>query len=354
MGELSFAIGRPTQVKPKQVKGFKSPSVGSVPQWRILPEELCHGLAFWIDTLPGTSFFQKRTRLLQSLTAFGAPCPWMADADRYDTWKEEFDAKTRVVLGLLQRNQTIRWIFKRFFTKIRIRRFPILNDTDPITLEPVETPVIIHSFSQRKTYVFEAESFATLAHKKLLHHDGQIPFPQFPKNPLTNESFTLGQQMSLLQQCRAAGYSSWSVESYVSSRYSLDLFFLFFKTPLRLHAIRSTLAALTSWDAMDILEDFIESQHRVHDAIYSTSLYKWAISKAPESPRIQSWRRLCLIWYEKDIFLEDPEMKAREFELLQLKTLPLCRQPTDLQELRFKSRSTLDGSRGLSRVPGNR
>ena len=185
-------------------------------------------------------------------------------------------------------------------------------------------------------------------------HEGQLPFPQFPKNPLTNESFSLAQQLSLLQQCREQGYSSWTLEAYVTSRYSLQTFLSFFKTPLRLSAIRTTLATLRTWEAIDTLSDFIESQHDDHSAQFYSTVYKWAIHHAPTSNRIQQWKSFCLKWYECDILIEDYDAKQAAFALLQQKTLPLCSTPTDLQALRFESRSTLDGRRGLTHVPGSR
>jgi hypothetical protein len=359
MKRLSFALGSPPPHSKRGTRDTKKPVLPRTPlpphrHWRILPSTQCDGLVFWIDTLPGASFLQKRTSLLHQMDQIETSDCWSFDRDTQTASRDDRLQKANRVMELLHQNQTIRWILKRFLTRARLFRFPILNDTDPITLEAVETPIQIPSFAQRKTYVFEAESFARLVHKKLLAHDGQIPLPQFPKNPLTNEPFSFTQQMSLLQQCREAGYSSWTLEAYVASRYDREQFFCFFKTPLRLSAIRTTLATLRTWEAIDTLMDFVESQHTAHSAQFYATVYKWAIQYAPTSTRIESWRKLCLQWYEQDLLIEDPDSKQVAFRVLQAKTLSLCSSPTDLQELRFKTRSTLDGSRRISTVPGSR
>lgn len=358
MKRLSFAIGSPpprsTRQK-KEKKNWKAPrsEVSPFVPWRILPSERCDGLFFWMDTLPGSSYFQKRAALAKQIQTIESTS-WSFQKESRTQATEEILEKANKLFALLYKNQKIRWILKRFLTRVRILRFPILNDVDPITLERVETPIQIHSFSQRKTYVFEAESFATLVHKKLLAHEGQIPLPQFPKNPLTNEAFLLGQQISLLQQCREQGYSSWSLEAYVTSRYSLQTLISYFKTPLRLSALRTTLATLKTWEAIDTLMDFIESQHDAHNAHFYSTVYKWAIHHAPTSTRIEKWRTLCLKWYENDLLIEDEDAKQAAFALLQQKSLALCTSPTDLQALRFESRSPLDGRRRISNVPGSR
>lgn len=359
MKRLSFAIGSPPP-HPKRGKRQKPPYGGpryQLPpykQWRILPSSRCDGLFFWIDTLSGTSFFQKRTALLKQREQIEESVCWPFYVEAHQQTVNDLLQKTTRILELLHENQRIRWILKRFLTSYRLRRFPVLNDVDPITLEAVEEPIQIPSFSQRKIYVFEAEPFARLVHKKLLAHDGQIPLPQFPKNPLTNEPFSFAQQISLLHQCRILGYSSWCLEAYVTSRYKLDEFLTFFKTPLLVSAIRTTLATLKTWEAIDILLDFIKSQHILHTAQYYPTLYNWAIHHASTSDRIERWRKQCLKWYEYEILIQDPDSKEAAFRSIERITLGLCSTPTDLQDLRFESRSTLDGRRGITRVPGSR
>lgn len=358
MDRPSFAIGRPPP-PPRRTLEKKKSTLPRTPlppysQWRILPSTQCDGMIFWIDTLSGSSFLQKRTSLLHQIDKIESSECWSFNRDTHIAIRDDLLQKANRVLELLHQNQTIRWILKRFLTRARLFRFPILNERDPITLEAVETPIRIPSFSQRKIYQFEADTFARLVHKKLLAHDGQIPLPQFPKNPLTNESFSFPQQISLLQQCREVGYSSWTLEAYVTSRYDCPTFFTFFKIPLRLSAIRTTLATLKTWEAIDTLMDFLDSQHSLHSAQFYATVYKWAIHNAPTARRIESWRKLCLQWYEHDILHEDQDTKEMAFREIEKKTLLLCTSPTDLQELRFQSRSTLDGRRGLSTVPGAR
>lgn len=326
------------------------------PLWLILPTTRTKGLEFWIVTMGGDTFFSKKQTLLEDIERMKQPqeSPWTFDSSLHEKYQKDFLEKAETVMGLLAENQRIRWIFKRFVTRIRIQSIQTLNDTDPVTLEPIREPVQFSSFSKRKRYMFEAEAFAKHIHKKLLHNDGQIPMPLYPKNPYTNEEFTTPQIMGLVNQCRKYGHSSWAMEAFVSCRYDLLSFVAIHSKPLRLHALRETMKHVTGWDAIDTLYDFVKSQHAHHDECFYSPTYIWAITHVPHEKRIESWRKLCIKWYETDILIDDLELKGRLFAELETKTLPLCEKPTELQALKLQkqkqkkiSATVTDGSSSI-------
>jgi hypothetical protein len=376
MEHLSFAVGRPRQEtkqqrrerirkendwKRKQKKRAHASHEPVVkrPSWLILPSHVTKGFDFWILTLKGDTFLTKQATLLGDIERAQKPLEPVYGFDRTmgESHQKDYLEKAALIMNLLEVNQRLRWIFKKWFTGLRIQRFSLLNETDPITMEAIKQPIQFASFEKRKLYTFEASTFAKHLHKKLLHNDGQIPMPQYPKNPFTNEVFTIPQMMGLTEQARKLGHSSWALEAFVSCRYDVLSFAAIHSKPLRLHAIRDTMKNVTDWDAVDTLYDFVKSQHETHEEPFYSPTYKWAIAHAPHADRIVAWRKLCLKWYETDILIDDPVMKIRFFSEVETRTLPLCNKPVDLQLLRVemrknKSPATPDGS-GSARDPQN-
>jgi hypothetical protein len=212
-----------------------------------------------------------------------------------------------------------------------------LNDHDPITLESIQQPISVPLFSLRKTYVFEAKSFAKLVHKQLLTNDGQIPTPVYPKNPLTNEAFPLAQLLSLLYQCKALGHTSWILESFLQCRCELARLLQLQSKPLRLHALRTTMSDPKSWDFIDTLYDFIKSQHFSNNVPFQKNLYRWAVNHRSTAPRMEAWKRLCTKWYEIEILYDDLDTKEMKQDALVRDILTQCNFPDDLKELHTRS-----------------
>lgn len=311
------------------------------PAWRILPSSVCRGFEFWIDTLKGDTFLTKRASLLDQIAHLQDPpqCPWKFPVGK-PRLCEDIQGKGGQVLILLRMNQDLRWKLKRFFTLCRIRAMTLVNDKDPITMEPIEQPISIPFFHQKKIYHFEAVALAKYIHKQLVANEGTIPIPCPPKNPLTNQDFSLVQTIAILAQCRALGHTSWALESFVACRYDLDSFLIFHRKPLRIHALRTTMAKVEDWDAIDTLYDFIKTQFDVHNAAFPRTLYKWAVRHATDHSQIERWRKLCLKWYEVYILIDDPLTRIDMLATIQEKTLDLCSKVRELQTYRL-----LDGGR---------
>ena len=347
----SFAIGRRIQEskhqrekrlrKRRKPTGEKASVRYAKPSWFLLPHHLANGFEFWIAMLKGDTFLTKRKSLLDDIEKAKTPT-----SPIQDKFRDEYLVKAQHVMSFLYQNQKLRWIFKKFFTKLRLQRFPSLNDVDPITLERITQPIQFPSFAQRKTYSFEANPFVKYLHNKLTHNDGHIPDPLFPKNPFTNEAFSLSQLMSLIDQARKYSYTSWAIESFISCRYNLTSFSTIHSKPLRLNALRATMANVSSWDSIDTLYDFIKIQHAFHNALFHMNLYKWAVNHAAKEKRIESWRKLCVKWYEVDILIDDADTKRDLFRVIEAKTFLMCSKPDELTSLRQAKYSvTTDGSR---------
>lgn len=320
--------------KERRLRGFCPPP--QRPSWLLLPNHVTKGFEFWILTLKGDTFVQKKQSLLDQIKEAKKPieCPYAFDPVFTEAQKKVFLEKADSVMNLLYENQKIRWTFKVFFTKVRALHFQKLNEVDPITMDSIVEPIQFPSFSHRKIYSFEAKPFAKHIHNSLIHNDGHIPDALTPKNPLTNEVFSLPQLMSLISQARAYGHTSWAIEGFIASRYDLTTFMIIHSKSLRLHALRNTMANVNDWDSIDTLYDFIKSQHASHDAVFPMGIYKWAVNHAWYEPRIENWRKLCLKWYEVDILIDDVDTRLNFLEAIKKKTLLLCSKPEELSSLR--------------------
>ncbi len=323
--------------------------------WFLLPSHRVEGLDFWIHTLKGNSFLEKRSSLLQSIEMMKTPEKPVLGFDPAfgEKMRKEYLVKAQKVMSYLHENQMLRWKFKPFFTNWRIQRFRKINDTDPITLEPFKQPVFVYEFSQQKTYRFEAESIAKHIHKQLAKNDGQIPTPQPPRNPLTNTFFRIEQVISILKQCKAFGFSSWILEAFVSSRYDITSFLAIYTKPLRLNALKTSMADEGSWDFIDTMSDFIQSQHTLHGKSYSKVTYEWAITHASEEDRMKRWKKLCLKWYETDIVVDDPDAKEVFLGVIESKTKSLCDPPVELVALRQRRKTMRLAEANGSRSAGH-
>lgn len=346
-----FALGRQTtpeiqeekqklaQCMHKQKHKKKHIPIQKKPIWRILPirDEKDRAMAFGIDTCPGNTFIEKRVALQKHIQAIHKPPTGIIKYCLKESTKIHMLAHYYKLQHYLLQNQKIRWLFKRFFTAVRVRRLRKINTTDPITLLPFQQPIYLNNFYSRSQYTFEADSLSRHIHKNLLHHDGQIPYSRIPRNPYTNEILSYLQLLSLMKQCQKYGCTFWSIEAFLEQNLSIEQFSKSYYKPLRLHAIRDTLKNSKDVDTIDTLYDFIRSQHDEHNRVFIRSIYLWAIEEAFEESRIQGWKRFCIQWYETDILEEDEHAKRRKLNILSEKTKDLCSYPSELVEKKKSS-----------------
>lgn len=318
--------------KEKEKRRKERKTIPSVPikkeVWRILPCEMKYSFA--IDSLKGTTFIEKMAALKDYGSFLKAKSDLFPNFEpNKELQKTIFEMRDKCI-ELCKRNQTLRWIFKRFVTKWRIMHFKQINDTDFITLGPITKKVSLPIFSQRAIYVFEANSILQDIHRKLLQSTAQIPTPVFPRNPYTNERFSMHQILGIHSQCKAHGVSVWTLEAFFKANLRVDLFLQLQRKPLRIHAIKTILYNYSDWDGIDLLLNFIESHHEEHQAIFNKHIYIWCLQKIPEEPKIQAWRGLCRDYYMEDILADDEEERDKCFYKYSQKTEPLCAPPHDL------------------------
>lgn len=305
--------------KRNQVKGKTSGSVEPAQSWLIVPCDL--QTSFSIHLLNGNSYLSKKEDLPtydkfvgKSNSKFAAYCRSQKEKCR----------------DILELNQKIRWVLKHFLTSWLVKRFKKINQTDFVTLSPIQKPVSFNHFPSRSCYTFEADSIFKDIHKKLLHHDGQIPSPLYPRNPFTNKEFQTSELLHLYLQCKQLGKTSWAFETFLKANMSTVKFAEYQRKPLRIHAIRSILYQYSSWEGIELLLNFIECHHEEHEADFKKRLYTWCLVHIPEEARIVKWRRLCFEYYESEILADDAGERDLIFFRTKAKSGSLCCPPHDL------------------------
>ena len=113
------------------------------------------------------------------------------------------------------------------------------NIEDPVTLEVPKNPVIIIDFIKRMSFVYDANTLKKTIENRLLLSDYMFPEPRAPVNLLTNEPFTLGQLISVVDQCKKHGYVSWLMDAYKGLNADIQLFSFHNKQKLKVEAIKT-------------------------------------------------------------------------------------------------------------------
>lgn len=309
------------------------------PKWRIIPDHATSPqYAFYLDMLPGS--YQEK---LQALSKRTISLVSFVPTDTTISIREEIKKVQEEVRKLIEKNQWVLWQMKRIFNAWIYKNLRTANDTDPITLAPIVKKVYITSIKDRIRYVYEVDSIMKDIHKRLLHTDGQIPFPLYPRNPLTNEKLTIQQLTSVFASCKEQGFTTWALESFRTEQFCIRAFLEYNRKKLRMQALSAIYLNMTSVDYIDMMIDFMDTQHNEHDVNFNSNVYLWSVVHLPEDPRILKWKDLCKKWYEIDILIDDPFEKDKQFNKIETQTLEICSPP---HELVVKRKLYLSGLRG--------
>jgi hypothetical protein len=133
--------------------------------------------------------------------------------------------------------------FQKLFTALvrtRLRNICMRNcknTFDAATMDVPKNPVYILNFSQRCSHVYEASTILKSINNRLLLADYMFADPKEPVNLFTNDTFTMGQYISLYEQCKKYSQFSWILNRFRSVNFNLSQFALKFQQQLKLAAI---------------------------------------------------------------------------------------------------------------------
>jgi hypothetical protein len=163
------------------------------------------------------------------------------------------------------------------------------NIEDPVTMELPKQPVIIIDFKKRISFVYDANTLKKTIENRLLFSDYMFPEPKQPVNILTNQDYTYGQLISIIDQCKKYGKVSWIMESFMELNANLELFLFHNKQKLKVEAIK-TYFKKSSYCLREVVIDYFNLEAENSDLPnQQISRFIQAYHTKPEMPIIQQW-----------------------------------------------------------------
>lgn len=215
-----------------------------------------------------------------------------------------------------QENIHARWAFRKLLLAWIYRRCKVVNEEDPITLEPIRQPIRVYHLKTRAIYQFEARCLARNWKINLLHHDGVFPEPRVPSNPLTNEPMNILQVHNIYRALRPLGHLDWVLDSYGTCQYDATRWQKKFSAPLRLESLHRVMSDQDSFDRFDMLMDFTELQYDYHGSDFPRSIFRWIFREHQAEIYEKEWIRACRKFYSEKYMLTD----QTEIDELEIRT----------------------------------
>jgi hypothetical protein len=273
--------------------------------------------------------------------------PPTANTTKFFPWTPE---QIKELYQVYQKQIRFRFQMKRLVLHYLQRKSKVMNETDPITMEPPTQVISLYAPNMKSIYQFEARSLAHHWTTLLLGHDDFFVEPRFPTNPLTNLPVDILSLKNAITSLRQYGHLNWVLESFASCKFNPSKWELQFDQPLRIEAIRSTLRDKDSRDRLDYLVEFADKQFYENMVSFNKHLFTWLFKEHPMSHYERSWETLCAQYYINKITTTNSEMLERLQEAIVVKSKRLMDIPPEIKEAwdKVRPRIRLTRSRALS------
>jgi hypothetical protein len=285
---------------------------------------------------------RKARRMLQvTLT------PPTANTTKFFPWTSE---EIKDLYEVFQQQIQFRFQMKRLVLHYLQHKSKVMNETDPITMEPPTQVVSLYAPNIKSIYQFEAKSLAHHWTTLLLEHDDFFVEPRFPTNPYTNLPVDCLNLKNTIASLRRHGYLNWILESFASCKFNPTKWEVQFEHPLKIEAIRSTLRDKDSRDRLEYLVEFADKQFYENMVSFNKHLFTWMFKEHPMSHYERSWETLCVQYYINRITTTNSEMLERLQEAIVVKSKRLMDIPPEIKEAwdKVRPRIRLTRSRALS------
>lgn len=201
----------------------------------------------------------------------------------------------------------LRFAFQRLLILWRTYKMnkATVREEDPITLTLPEKEVYVYDWSVRKRFVLDAKSLSNLIESKLLYQEYGFPLPIYPKNPKNNVEFTFEQLVSIYNQLREHGELLWGLVTLKKFNFNKQRWHMYHKSALTMSAIRTNLSLLDTFEARELLLDFIFSKMdelNIPASVYIVNAYKTAVLRVPTHWYLEKLKKVALIHYEAEHF----------------------------------------------------
>jgi hypothetical protein len=216
------------------------------------------------------------------------------------------DIKSAVYAAYI-REWRLRFIFRRLLVRWRITKMnkSATKEIDPITLAEPEKEVHLYDWSNKRMFIFDARSLATLIETKLMYQEYGFPLPMMPKNPKNNVEFTYGQLLSIYNQCQKHGELRWGLTTLREYNFNKSRWHLYHKSALTMNSIRVSLGALDTFEARELFSDFIFAKMDDLGFSYSNyvfNAYQVAMASVPKHWYLEKLKPWAVLHYEAEHF----------------------------------------------------
>jgi len=201
----------------------------------------------------------------------------------------------------------LRFLFKKVLALWRIHVMDKKCEIglDPITLaEPIKK-VYVYDWPNKKKFVFDAKSLATLIESRLTYQEYGFSMPQFPKNPNNNVEFSPEQLVSIYYQLKDYGELQWAFTTLKEYDFKLNRWVMYHKSALTMNSIKKSISLLDTNEDRELFSDFIFAKLeklRFRTSVTTNNHYITAMIKDPKHWYLEKLKSLAISHYEAEHF----------------------------------------------------
>ena len=221
--------------------------------------------------------------------------------------KRYFGNLKELVYEAYIKESRLRFLFKRVLAlwRVRIMDKKCEIGLDPITLaEPVKK-VYVYDWSNKKKFVFDAKSLATLIESRLMYQEYGFSMPQYPRNPNNNVDFTLEQLVSIYYQLKEHGELRWGFTTLREYNFGLNHWIQYNKSALTMNSITKSITLLDTYEDRELFSDFIFAKLEklnFRTTTTTNSYYITAMIKDPKHWYLEQLKGIAISHYEAEHF----------------------------------------------------
>ena len=201
----------------------------------------------------------------------------------------------------------LRFIFRKLLVHWRVYKMnkTAEKELDPITLSEPEKEIHLYDWSNKKKFIFDAKSLATMIETNLMYQEYAFAVPILPRNPKNNVDFSYGQLVSLYYQLKEQGELRWGFTTLREYNFNKNRWHMYHRSALTLNAIKTSITGLETFEAKELLSDFIFAKMddlglRYNN--YTFNIYQVAMARAPKHWYLEKLKGLAIMHYEAEHF----------------------------------------------------
>jgi hypothetical protein len=201
----------------------------------------------------------------------------------------------------------LRYYFKRVLILWRIYKMnrSCERELDPITLCEPEKEIYLYDWDNKKKFIFDAKSLATLIESKLMYQECGFPVPMYPRNPKNNVEFSYKQMISLYYQLKNHGELRWGFTTLREYNFNKHRWHMYHKSALTINSIKVSITLLDTIDGRELFSDFIFAKMEELGFRYTNTIvniYNIAMIRLPNHWYLEKIKSLAISHYEGEHF----------------------------------------------------